>query len=77
MKSLIMTRTARRREKRGSYSRQVFLAVGVINVYVNTEREAPQQKCELSTSTMQAQSETGGIRGEAAEEKVYTQWERR
>ena len=47
--------------QQGSYSRQVFLAVWVINAYVNTERGVPMQKCELSTSTMQAEAEAGGI----------------
>lgn len=61
MKSLIMTHGGRGSGQQDGYSRQVFLAVWVINVYVNTEREATQQKCELSTSTIQAESETEGI----------------
>lgn len=58
--------------QQGSYSRQVFLAVWVINVYVNTERRAPLQKCELSTSTIQAETETGGIGGRRRSKGIHT-----
>lgn len=50
-----MTHAERDSGQQGSYSRQVFLAVLVINVCVNTERGAPEQKCELSTSIIQAE----------------------
>lgn len=58
--------------QQGSYSRQVFLAVWIINVYVNTERGAPLQKCELSTSTIQAETETGGIRRRRQRKGIQT-----
>lgn len=41
--------------QRSSRSTRVFLAVELINVYVNTDRRAAQRKCELSTSTIQTE----------------------
>lgn len=72
-----MTHAERGSGQQGSYSRQVFLAVWLINVYVNTERGAPhQQKCELSTSTIQAETETRGIQEGWQRKGIHTMGEK-